>query len=134
VHLGSQTSLATPHASATPSAPEPVRLDDVRRAVVFGAGEAGRLAIGLAQRAGWNVPWIIDNNRAMWNRTAHDRPVRAPSSLAKGGFDLVVVASLAGKVEMSKQLEQLGLTPGEQFVHFLDPIRVGGVTLQLALQ
>jgi len=133
VHLGSQQTTAAPEPAAPPTT-QPVRLDDVRRAVVFGAGEAGRLAIGLAQRAGWNVPWIIDNNRAMWNRTAHDRPVRAPASLTKGGFDLVLVASLAGKVEMSKQLEKLGLTAGEQFVHFLDPIRVGGVTMQLALQ
>jgi GT2 family glycosyltransferase len=137
VHLGSQQPSTAPvpqPIAATPVAAEPIRLDEVKRAVVFGAGEAGRLAIGLARRAGWSVPWIVDNNRAMWNRTAHDRPVRAPSSLAKGGFDLVVVASLAGKVEMSKQLERLGLTPGEHFVHFLDPIRVGGVTMQLALQ
>jgi glycosyltransferase involved in cell wall biosynthesis/GT2 family glycosyltransferase len=118
----------------TPPAPvPPARLDHVQRAVVFGAGEAGRLAIGLARRCGWEVPWITDNNPAAWDKTAHGRPVRSPDAIKADAPDLVIVASLAGKPAISAQLEKMGLSAGTDFVHFLDPVRVGGTTLQLSL-
>jgi hypothetical protein len=69
----------------------------------------------------------------MWDRTAHDLPVRAPASLTSGGYDVVMIASLAGKAAIAKQLTDIGLEPGDQFVHFLDPIRIGAVTFQLNL-
>ena len=115
--------------AATPAA----RLDHVQRAVIFGSGEAGRLAIGLAQRCGWTVPWIVDNNPTTWETTAHGYAVRPPSSLTEDAVDLVIVASLAGKPSISAQLRQMGFAAGTSFVHFLDPIRVGGTTLQLTL-
>jgi hypothetical protein len=114
-----------------PSSPQV--LDRVRRTVIFGSGDAGRRAIALAKSCGWDVGWIVDNNPGMWNRTAHDLPVKSPASLMFGGFDLVIVASEAGKAAISAQLSDLGLAPGEQFVHFLDPVRVGGVTHQVAI-
>jgi hypothetical protein len=115
----------------SPSSPQV--LDRVRRTVIFGSGDAGRRAIALAKSCGWDVGWIVDNNPGMWNRTAHDLPVKSPASLMFGGFDLVIVASEAGKAAISAQLSDLGLAPGEQFVHFLDPVRVGGVTHQVAI-
>jgi hypothetical protein len=118
---------------ATTSAAPAAALDDVRTAVVFGTGDAGRHAIGLARTCGWQVPWIVDNNPGMWNRTAHDLPVRSPASLTSGGFDVVIVASLAGKAAIARQLTDLGLSAGRQFVHFLDPIRIGGLTHQVSL-
>lgn len=133
VHLAStHVSHAPVQAAAATAPPVPV-LDDVKRAVIFGSGEAGRMAIGLAKKCGWDVGWIVDNNPGMWNQTAHNLPVLAPTSLSDRDFDLVVVASLAGKAAISKQLTAMGLQPGEQFVHFLDPVRVAGVTYQLTL-
>ena len=111
----------------------PQVLDRVRRTVIFGSGDAGRRAIALAKSCGWDVGWIVDNNPGMWNRTAHGLPVKSPASLMFGGFDLVIVASEAGKTAISAQLSDLGLAAGEQFVHFLDPVRVGGVTHQVAI-
>jgi glycosyltransferase involved in cell wall biosynthesis/GT2 family glycosyltransferase len=125
VHLARQERAATGQKAA--------RLDHVRRAVVFGSGEAGRLAIGLADRCGWSVPWIVDNNPATWNSTAHGLPVRAPDSLTRDEVDLVIVASLAGKSAIAAQLERMGLAPGSDFVHFLDPVRVGGTVTQVHL-
>lgn len=121
-----------------PTAVEPVgpsvaRLDHVQRAAVFGSGAAGRLALDLAQRCGWSVPYIVDNNPAMWNQTAHGLPVRKPESLKKHNVDLVIVASLAGKPAISTQLEKMGLAAGTDFVHFLDPVRVGPITTQVHL-
>ena len=69
----------------------------------------------------------------MWNQTAYDLPVKSPASLRGGGFDLVIVASIAGKATIAKQLGDLGLTSGQHFVHFLDPVRVGGLTHQVTL-
>jgi hypothetical protein len=105
----------------------------VQRAVVFGSGEAGRLALDLASRCGWTVPWLVDNNPAMWNATAHGLPVRSPESITRDAVDLVIVASLAGKPAISAQLERMGLTAGTDFVHFLDPVKVGPVVTQVHL-
>jgi hypothetical protein len=118
--------------SSTPTAPA-ASLDHVRRAVVFGSGEAGRLALGLAARCGWTVPWIVDNNPTTWDTTAHGLPVRGPDSLSRDRVDLVIVASLAGKSSIAAQLTELGFASGQSFVHFLDPVRVGGTALQVSL-
>ena len=111
----------------------PAALDHVQRAVVFGSGEAGRIAIGLAARCGWTVPWIVDNNPATWNTTAHGLSVRAPASLTAEPVDLVIVASQAGKPSISAQLQKMGFASGQSFVHFLDPVRVNGTTIQVSL-
>lgn len=107
------------------------RLDHVKRAVVFGTGSAGQLAIDLASRCGWTVPWLVDNNPSMWHGTAHGLTVRKPDALTRGGYDVVIVASLAGKSAIASQLQKMGLEPGTGFVHFLDPVRVGATTLQM---
>jgi threonine dehydrogenase-like Zn-dependent dehydrogenase len=101
--------------------------------VVFGSGAAGLMAIDLASRCGWTVPWIVDNNPSTWNTTAHGLPVRAPDSLIRTPVDLVIVASLAGKPAISTQLEKMGLVNGQNFVHFLDPVRSGSVVTQVHL-
>jgi hypothetical protein len=132
VHLArTETSTAGPLAAAPSTSIS--RLDHVQRAVIFGSGEAGKMAIDLAARCGWSVPWIVDNNPTMWDRTAHGLPVRHPESLKAERIDLVIVASLAGKPAISAQLERMGYAAGANFVHFLDPVRVGSMTLQLSL-
>jgi glycosyltransferase involved in cell wall biosynthesis/GT2 family glycosyltransferase len=128
VHLArtERVTRATPDAVVT-------RLDHVRHAVVFGTGSAGRLAIDLASRCGWTVPWIVDNNPTTWNTTAHGLPVRGPDSLASNPVDLVIIASLTGKPAISSQLERMGLVNGQHFVHFLDPVRRGHIVTQVHL-
>lgn len=134
VHLAHLDSQPAPSVtSQDASAPTPMRLDHVHRAVVFGSGAAGRLALDLAARCGWQVPYIVDNNPAMWNQTAFGLPVRKPTSLKKQKVDLVIVASLAGKPAISKQLEEMGFAAGCDFVHFLDPVRVGPMSTQVHL-
>ncbi len=133
-HLRPLVHLARQHAPAHAQPDHAAAcLDHVQRAVVFGCGDAGRRALGLAHRCGWDVPWMVDNNPAAWNKTAHGRPVRHPDALKTDAPDLVIVASLAGQPAISAQLERMGLTRGTDFVHFLDPVKVGDTTLQLAL-
>jgi GT2 family glycosyltransferase len=109
------------------------RLDHVRRAVIFGTGDAGRMAIDLASQCGWSVPWLVDNNPSAWHTTAHGLTVRTPDALRHGGFDLVIVASLAGKPAIFSQLAKLGFEHGKHFVHFLDQVQVGVVATQVRL-
>jgi GT2 family glycosyltransferase/glycosyltransferase involved in cell wall biosynthesis len=132
-HLRPLVHLARTEKGAGAAAPSVSRLDHVQRAVVFGSGEAGRMALGLAEKCGWSVPWIVDNNPTMWDRTAHGLPVRHPESLKLERVDLVIIASLAGKPAISAQLEHMGFSAGANFVHFLDPVRIGSMTLQLSL-
>jgi GT2 family glycosyltransferase len=130
-HVRALTHLAGEQASL--STATSFRLDHVRRAVVFGSGAASRVAIDLARRCGWSVPWLVDNNPAAWQTTAHGLTVRGPEALQRGGFDLVIVASLAGKPAIFAQLSKLGLKHGEHFVHFLDQVQVGALATQVRL-
>lgn len=113
-----------------PSAP---RLDHVRRTVVFGTGEGGRAALKLAARCGWTVEYLVDNNASAWNTEAHGLGVRPPAALEARDYDLVIVASQAGKAAIFSQLQQMGLSHPDHFVHFLEPVQVSGVTAQVVL-
>ena len=120
-------------ASTGVAAVAPARLDHVKRAVIFGTGEAGRRALELAGRCGWDVPYFVDNNETRWNSVACDRPVQPPTSLEQRDFDVVIVASLAGKQAILSQLGRMGLAGPENVVHFLDPISVSAVTMQVSM-
>lgn len=124
---------ATPAGVADTERPSTPRLDHVRRAVVFGTGEAGRAALRLAERCGWDVTYLVDNNAGLWDQQAHGLSVRSPAALEARDYDLVIVASLAGKAAIFSQLEDLGLSHTEHFVHFLEPVSVSGVTAQVVL-
>jgi len=125
--------LAHPPAQAPPGSPGTARLDHVRRAVVFGAGEGGRAALKLAARCGWTVEYLVDNNAGVWHTEAHGLGVRPPAALEARDYDLVIVASQAGKGAIFNQLENMGLSHAEHFVHFLEPVSVSGVTAQVVL-
>lgn len=117
-----------------PAGPPPAaRLDHVRRAVVFGTGEGGRAALTLAARCGWKVEYLVDNNAAVWESEAYGLGVRPPRALEARDYDLVIVASQAGKAAIFHQLEEMGLSHAEHFVHFLEPVSVSGVTAQVVL-
>ena len=104
----------------------------VRRVAIFGAGEGGRLAADLARRCGWEVVYIVDNNQTLWGGKVHGLEVRGPSALAQRDFDLVLVASTAGRVPLGRQLEQAGLSFGSTYAFFLDRFTIDGVHVQLA--
>ncbi len=104
----------------------------VRRVAIFGAGEGGRLAARLARRCGWEVGYIVDNNQTLWGSEVHGLEVRGPTALAERDFDLVLVASTAGRVSLGRQLEQAGLTYGLNYAFFLDRFAIDSVHVQLA--
>ncbi|MEZ5284149.1 MAG: glycosyltransferase [Vicinamibacterales bacterium] len=132
-----QPQVTAPAPPPTPAGPEAAppgpRLDHVRRAVVFGTGEGGRVALKLARRVGWDVEYLVDNNAGLWDKQAHGLAVRSPRALEERDYDLVIVASLAGKSAIFHQLEELGLSHAEHFVHFLEPVSVSGMTTQVVM-
>ena len=85
-----------------------------------------RLGIVTAARIGNAVS--RNRTRRLLRETfrLHQHELNAP-------VDLVIVASLSGKPAISKQLEKMGLSAGEHYVHFLDPVRVGSTMFQLSL-
>lgn len=103
----------------------------IRDVVIFGAGEGGRRAASLAKRCGWDVRYVVDNNESVWGRQVHGLPVKQPSALAARDFDLVLVASMAGRATLSRQLEGMGLSYGTGYAYFLDAFAAGGVRTQL---
>ncbi|MEO8481953.1 MAG: glycosyltransferase [Acidobacteriota bacterium] len=113
--------------------PAPHDTSHVRDVVIFGAGEGGRRAAALAKRCGWDVRYLVDNNAGFWGRAAHGYPVRQPAALGRKDFDLVLVASVAGRVALSHQLEKMGLSYGTNYAYFLDPFATDGMRTQLVL-
>jgi glycosyltransferase involved in cell wall biosynthesis/GT2 family glycosyltransferase len=121
-------------AGPTSAAPASVwRTDDVRRVVVFGCGQGGRRALDLAARCGWRVAYMVDNNQAAWNTAPHGVPVRPPADLARRDFDMVLIASMAGRQQLAAQLEGLGLSYGSSYAFFLDRFSIDNVQVQLTL-
>jgi O-antigen biosynthesis protein len=110
-----------------------LRADHLRRVVVFGAGEGGRLALRLAETCGWTVPYIVDNNTGLWGRTAHGHAVQPPASLETRDFDFILVASYAGRAALFAQLDAMGFSHRTDYAFFLDPVRVGTVQYQVAV-
>jgi GT2 family glycosyltransferase/glycosyltransferase involved in cell wall biosynthesis len=109
------------------------RLDHVRSAVIFGAGEGGRRAISLAKACGWSVPYLVDNNPGLWHQHVHGLRVEPPDALSRRDFDLVLVASYAGKRPLFEQLDRMGFSYGNNYAYFLDPVSVGHVRHQVTL-
>ena len=129
--LAKQRALNADASNSTSTAEE--RLDHVRHVVVFGAGEGGRLALQLAGSCGWSVPYLVDNNPGLWDREVHGVRVRPPSMLMRRDFDLILVASSAGKQPLFEQLNRMGFTRGANYAFFLDPVTVGNIRHQVTL-
>lgn len=131
--LAKRAMLERPAASVAPATPAALRADHVRRVVVFGAGEGGRLAVRLAQTCGWVVPYVVDNNTGLWGHTVHGLAVMPPASLASRDFDFILVASYAGRAALFAQLDAMGFSHRTDYAFFLDPVRVGTVQYQVAV-
>ena len=114
-------------------APQILDARHVRRVAIFGAGEGGRLASGLARRCGWEVAYIVDNNQTLWGGEAHGLEVRTPAALDERDVDFVLVASMAGRVPLSKQLEEAGLSYGSSYAFFLDRFAIDNIQIQLTI-
>jgi glycosyltransferase involved in cell wall biosynthesis/GT2 family glycosyltransferase len=123
---------AAPHAQGNADR-APLDTSHVREVVIFGAGEGGRRAATLAKRCGWDVRYLVDNNEGFWGKAAHGYPVRRPTALGRRDFDLVLVASVAGRAALSRQLEKMGLSYGTNYAYFLDPFSTDGMRTQLML-
>jgi O-antigen biosynthesis protein len=113
--------------------PKPLRADHVRNVVIFGSAQGGLRAKELAARCGWQVRYFVDNNQASWNTVAHGVEVKAPTALDARDFDLVVIASVAGRQALSTQLDGMGLSYGSTYAFFLDTFRIGTVQMTLDL-
>ena len=118
----------------TDAAPaRPLAADHIRDVVIFGSGQGGQRAMELAQRCSWRVAYMVDNNESAWNTRPHGVDVKAPAALQNRDFDLVVIASVAGRHALSSQLDGIGLAYGSSYAFFLDTFSIGKVQVALSL-
>jgi GT2 family glycosyltransferase len=105
----------------------------VRSVAIFGAGEGGRRTATLADTWRWRVACVVDNNQSLWGKRTPWCQVDAPARLEKRDFDLVVVASMAGRDAIMRQLRGMGFPPSREVAYFLDPFDSGTMRVQLTL-
>lgn len=88
-----------------------------RRLLVFGAGAAGRNAVQLLRRiAPGRVIGIVDNDPAKRGMEFEGLQVQRFQDVSRNAYDIVVIASLPGRLPIGAQLEKAGLVPGEHFL------------------
>jgi glycosyltransferase involved in cell wall biosynthesis len=116
-----------------PTAADPIELDRVQKVVVFGAGKYGRRALELAARCGWEVLHFVDNDRALWNTRFENHRVLSVEALRQSDADLIIVGSIAHKPQIFDQLNAMGFHYRKDFIHFLDPVSIGSIDIQLSL-
>jgi SAM-dependent methyltransferase/uncharacterized protein YbaR (Trm112 family) len=91
---------------------------DVRekRVLVFGAGAAGRQALQFLRRiAPGRVVGVVDNDAAKQGMDVEGFQVQRFDQVPRAAYDVVIIASLPGRVPIAAQLRTAGLAE-EQFV------------------
>lgn len=107
----------------------PKPLDHVKRVALFGSGAGGITAARLAQRCGWEVARLIDNNPHMWGKHIAGHCVKGPESLRNRDYELIVVSSEPGKEAIFQQLTDMGFIYRDDFIYFRDTVCVNGLEI-----
>ena len=81
---------------------------------VFGSGSTGKFILHLVEEQ-YKVIGFIDNNHKRWGMAVEGYEIYSPEKLKTSGFDGVVIASLPGLNEITKQLLELGI-PKEKII------------------
>ena len=90
---------------------------DATRFVVFGAGSAGLAAIRRLQAVGLShrIVAVCDNDSQKLGKTFESHRVQRFDRFERNSYDFVIVASLPGKADISRQLCAAGLVPKRDF-------------------
>jgi SAM-dependent methyltransferase/uncharacterized protein YbaR (Trm112 family) len=94
-------------------------IPDVRgkRVLIFGAGAAGQEALQLLRRvAPGAVMGLVDNDPAKDGLLVDNYAVTAFTRVPRDAYDVVVIASLPGRVAIGAQLEAAGLVANRDYV------------------
>jgi SAM-dependent methyltransferase len=88
-----------------------------RRLLVFGAGAAGRNAVQFLRRiAPGRVAGIVDNDPAKQGMELDGLRVQRFQDVPRDAYDVVIIASLPGRLPIGAQLEAAGLVPNDHFL------------------
>lgn len=84
---------------------------------VFGAGKIGREAVRNQIEKGNRVIAVLDNNEILWGKQMDGIEIRSPQAFIQDSIDVHVVIGAAYKyrVEIEKQLDELGVRDYESF-------------------
>ncbi|MFZ7101517.1 MAG: TylF/MycF/NovP-related O-methyltransferase [Peptococcaceae bacterium] len=83
----------------------------IKRTVIFGAGQGGRMVLKLLNGNNYEVVAFMDNNRSLYDKTLAGLPILSPEELKSLNPDAVFIAVLNPDraVEIYNQLVQLGV-------------------------
>ncbi len=108
-------------------------LERTKTAVVFGSGGGGLHSLRLAQQAGWDVSYLVDNNKNTWGSKINGYDIRDPRVLKNRDFDVIIVASTTGKHAIYKKLNSWKFSFGKDFIYFLDLVYNGEEFVQIQI-
>lgn len=92
----------------------------INSVVIYGCGQAGRMAIKRAAEQGWKVCYCVDSDEDKWGGELDGAEIRSPDALSKKDFDMVIVASGLGKEEIYGKLGSMGLKKEKDYIFFRD--------------
>ena len=86
---------------------------------IFGSGSTGKFVLHLVEEQ-YSVIGFIDNNRNRWGMTVEGYEVFPPEKLETSNFDGVVIASMPGLNEITKQLLGMGINRDKIIKDFIE--------------
>ena len=95
----------------------PITLRQGLRVVLFGTGEGGMVARGLAIERSWNIVCCVDSDASRWGRRFGDREIRVLRRCATATSISFWCAPPPGRRAIAEQLTGMGF---EHRVHYLD--------------
>ena len=84
---------------------------------IFGCGILGKECLSLLEQLGYLITCFWDNEKNNWGRNCNGYVVRPPSEIKKGA-SLIVVSAFHYEGEINKQLEEMGLEKGIDFISY----------------
>jgi O-methyltransferase len=86
---------------------------------IFGSGSTGKFVLHLVEEQ-YTVIGFIDNNNKRWGMSVEGYEIFSPEKLNTSDFDGVVIASLPGFNEITKQLLAMGVSKDKIIKDFIE--------------
>ncbi|VAX18043.1 Asparagine synthetase [glutamine-hydrolyzing], partial [hydrothermal vent metagenome] len=92
----------------------------INKVVIYGCGQAGRMAVGRAAERGWDTLYCVDSDKEMWGGELEGAKIKSPEALLEKNYDMIIVASGLGKEEIYERLNSMGLKKDKDYIFFRD--------------
>jgi O-methyltransferase len=90
-----------------------------RKVFIFGSGSTGKFVLHLVEEQ-YEVIGFIDNDNKRWGMFVDKYEISSPEKLINSDFDGVVIASLTGLNEITRQLLEMGISQDKIIKDFIE--------------